>query len=754
MIKHLRFFVLNVLVLICAAVMAQGEVAYKSLTFPDDNSAKNGVQNYTSSWTAKIGDDSWTVTNFNNNRWGSDWTYIKCGAKSAASTGSIATDNALEEAVTKVVLDVKSTIVKNITAVTLVVASDKDFENVVETVTGDLGKNANFAGDLTLTVTAPAKNQYYKVNVECKKSQNGIFSLNSVKYYTATGDVSTKLSFGEDVDGAKFIVRKGDTFEGKTATVTPDDAKGAISYASDNEAVATVDATTGAVTLGSELGKAVITATFTPEEGYLASSASYTIDYRQAADPTKVLFASEEEAFASIAEPANQYKTGDYDFVDLNGDSYTFSVHNAMVNSYNYCLQLKKVAATDETAQGKVTSPAFDKFPYGYRVTVKYLSSNGYPELDCNNYPDKVFSDDDANGTIYMDIPYADGTFTISAGSAVTYISSIELTPLEKQTEPAYLTFPQDVYEVYTTKTSEFDGVKANLTNELGSELNLPVLYTSSNEELALVDANDGTVALASTPGEVTIKAYFTGNDQYDPAEASYTIKIIEKVKAEPGIYYEEPALEASVLSTIALKNQWFHNPNELALVFTSSDENVATIDAEGNVTTLAAGTTEIKASFEGNDDYLPGEASYTLTVTDKRNESSISFGESEYTANMAVDGFFRTNLINEKDLTPIVYTSSNPEVAEIGEVPETVKLNSVGETTITATFEGNSFFKPTSASYKLIVVNEVIDGINGISLNAVPADAKVYNLNGQSVNAKQLKKGVYVVNGKKVVVK
>lgn len=753
MIKHLRFFVLNLLVLVCAAVMAQttGDAVYKSLTFPDDNSAKNGVQNYTSTWTAMNGDDSWTITNFNNNKWGSNWTYIKCGSKSAASTGSIATDNAFEEAVTKVVLDVKSATVANVTSLTLIVASDKDFENVVETSTGDLGKNTTFTGDLTLTVSAPAKNLYYKVVVECSKAKgNGIFSLNGVKYYSTTGDISTKLSFGEDIDGAKYVVRQGNTFEGKTATVSPSDAKGTISYSSDNEAVATVDATTGAVTLGSELGKAVITATFTPEEGYMSSSVSYTIDYRQAADPTKVLFATNEDSFNNLDNLGYNVE-GDCVFVDLNGDNYTFNVHNAMLNYYGHGLQLKKASATDETAQGYVISPVFDKFEYGYRVTVKYEEGHGV-DLTCPNYPTEVAAIDDAQGTVYMDVPYADGIFQILGGSQVSYVSSIELTPLDKPADKTIMSFPEAEYNV--NLGDAFEAPKAKVTNELGTEIDgLPLIYTSDNEDVASVDENNGNVTINAV-GTAKITAYFIGNTDYAASQAEYTLNVTEKQLSEPGFYYEEPALEASVLSTLTTKQQWFHNPNNLTLVFTSSDENVATVDEEGNVTTLAAGTTVIKASFEGNDEYLPGESSYTLTVTDKRNESSLSFSESEYTANMTVDGFFRTKLINENELTPIVYTSSNPEVAEIGEVPETVKLNSVGETIITATFEGNSFYKPTSASYKLIVINEVVDGINSISLNAVPADAKVYNLNGQSVNAKQLKKGVYVVNGKKVVVK
>lgn len=47
-----------------------------------------------------------------------------------------------------------------------------------------------------------------------------------------------------------------------------------------------------------------------------------------------------------------------------------------------------------------------------------------------------------------------------------------------------------------------------------------------------------------------------------------------------------------------------------------------------------------------------------------------------------------------------------------------------------------------------------MVDGIQNITIDNMPEDAKVYNLNGQRMNAKALKSGVYVVNGKKVVLK
>ena len=52
-------------------------------------------------------------------------------------------------------------------------------------------------------------------------------------------------------------------------------------------------------------------------------------------------------------------------------------------------------------------------------------------------------------------------------------------------------------------------------------------------------------------------------------------------------------------------------------IVYTSSDQNVATVDENGTVTLVAPGTTTITATAEANDKYYGGAAHYTLTVVD-----------------------------------------------------------------------------------------------------------------------------------------
>ncbi len=57
--------------------------------------------------------------------------------------------------------------------------------------------------------------------------------------------------------------------------------------------------------------------------------------------------------------------------------------------------------------------------------------------------------------------------------------------------------------------------------------------------------------------------------------------------------------------------------PAGLSVTYSSSDEDVATVDeTTGEVTIVAAGTATITATFPGNDDYKRGSASYTITVS------------------------------------------------------------------------------------------------------------------------------------------
>ena len=84
----------------------------------------------------------------------------------------------------------------------------------------------------------------------------------------------------------------------------------------------------------------------------------------------------------------------------------------------------------------------------------------------------------------------------------------------------------------------------------------------------------------------------------------------------------KDPALSFSETTASGVVGEAFVAPTltkatTAAVVYTSSDEAVATVNAEtGEVTLLAAGETKITATAAENDEYNGGSASYTLIVT------------------------------------------------------------------------------------------------------------------------------------------
>lgn len=87
-------------------------------------------------------------------------------------------------------------------------------------------------------------------------------------------------------------------------------------------------------------------------------------------------------------------------------------------------------------------------------------------------------------------------------------------------------------------------------------------------------------------------------------------------------------------------------NPDALAVTYSSTDETVATIASNGAVTLLKAGTTTIKASFAGNDNYCATVVSYELTVQKAAegkltlSKNVVDFGASKVGSSIASQSF------------------------------------------------------------------------------------------------------------------
>ena len=107
----------------------------------------------------------------------------------------------------------------------------------------------------------------------------------------------------------------------------------------------------------------------------------------------------------------------------------------------------------------------------------------------------------------------------------------------------------------------------------------------------------------------------------------------------DPGLAWSASTCEATIGATNTFPT--LTNEYGVSVVYTSSDADVATIDTDGSITLLAAGTTTITASNTATSVYSASSAAYTLTVS--KSTDTISWSAETCTATLDENNTFPT---------------------------------------------------------------------------------------------------------------
>lgn len=779
---------LTLLTIVCTVGMAQDETVLKSLSFPDDNKANNKCQTYAKTWTAKIGDDSWSVSNFNNNNW--NWTYIKCGSKNNASVAAIVNDVAYTETVTKVVVKIKTaSSLDKVNSVRLITASDKKCNNIVETIDGSFDSNSTFTGDLTFNVTKPAKNLFYKFVIDIKKATNGIISISGVDYYISNSETSTPpttTTFGAN-SGKTFTFTNG-TLEGfttPTATATKSDdntdLSNLIEYTSSDADIVAVDSKTGELTFtNTKFGKATITATLPKTDTYQTSTDSYVVENKDnhiatslsfngsditltegktdaGADFTgytateanniagTITYAASGDAVATVnpttgtvtinaavygtttitatftpADPTQYsgstatYQITNKKAVDLSEITFNVSEDKSNNSSQQIADNLNKSIVkiySTKAILGNGTDYRFYKDskttfsltdPTRVITSIKFIHSN---TTDPNFTTDKN-TYDKASGTW---TGYEESVTFTNPGSVIKNITQIIVTTAEKKPVPA-LSFAE------ATVTKELVAGTIDLqTITKPEDLDASAItYASSDDATAKVEGN--TIRLYKT-GEVTITATSAATDKYAAGTASYKL-IISDSRKDAALAVKENPVKVKLgddIYDLASNITCDNGLNSKTFKYTSSDNSYTIVDNLIQINKV--GTTTITAKFGGNDSYKPAEISYTFEVEDPRTtDADFKFAAESYNADLAeategIVTFNAANVLQNPHSLNVTYTIS-PESANatIGGTDGEALIEVSGTYTITATAAANDTYKETTATCTLKVINSAVE--------------------------------------------
>jgi uncharacterized protein YjdB len=227
------------------------------------------------------------------------------------------------------------------------------------------------------------------------------------------------------------------------------------------------------------------------------------------------------------------------------------------------------------------------------------------------------------------------------------------------------------------------------------------VSWASDNSAVATVDANGNVTAVAAGTATITV----TTTDGSKTATCAVTVTAatvavtgvtLNKATLALTAGNSEPLVASVAPETATNKN----------VSWASDNSAVATVDANGNVTAVAAGTATITATtVDGGK-----TASCVVTVSGVAKTPQTISGLSNITKTVGDAAFD----LSATASTAVTYVSSNTAVATIS--GSTVTIVGAGTTTITASAAGNDTYNAAPDVTATLTVNKIAQTISGLT--------------------------------------
>ena len=259
-----------------------------------------------------------------------------------------------------------------------------------------------------------------------------------------------------------------------------------------------------------------------------------------------------------------------------------------------------------------------------------------------------------------------------------------------------------------------FNIPEITILDDRGKEIDLPISYSSTEEQVASVNENNGIISINGV-GTTIISANYAGEELIHSATGSYTLTV---TKRPAGLAFSAKSYEAALGLTTDDLLPKLQNPHSLTVTYASSNTDIAEVAADGTVTLKAIGEADITATTEETATEEGGSASYHLTVNAPTSGLSVSAEAATLTYGASTEAL--PTFGNPNNL-PLTYSSSDQTVATISN-EGVVTLIGAGSTVISASFAGNSVLpNPEELSYTLTVNRRAgalaFEGDNEISL-------------------------------------
>lgn len=494
--------------------------------------------------------------------------------------------------------------------------------------------------------------------------------------------LTRKGDAGLSYETTAYYVTVGGTFDAPALT-NPHDLT--VTYSSSDTEVATVNAETGGVTLGSKVGTTTITASFAGNGEYNAASASYTLTVEYPATTTTLNETAVELDLADDVPTATLVATVKQGEEVIENATITWTSDN------------EEVATVDNN--GVVTAVA-----KGTATITATFTADGYKTSTATCEVTVINS--------------ASGVIDLAKTGTISFSDFSNAGSYNKTEEEIFVVDGYDFAKFYCMKNS----------NELQMHAGdgyviLPTIKSTKGYSITVNYYNTGGEAPTLLVGDVTKATGSDGTIEYNSESISETVKIlagskatyvtsitITPIKDNRTLAFSEPTTEILVNGTAT--NAATATP-AATITYTSSDENVAIVDAEGKVTGKKIGTATITATVAEDADYNEATASYEVTVngipaaTDivltatDGNEAPVALNEIE----VGTIGTFAATYTKAADNVTVTYTSDATDVLTIDDNVFEAAKGGTANVTVTITPDDTEHYVAVSKVFEVTLL-------------------------------------------------
>jgi hypothetical protein len=453
---------------------------------------------------------------------------------------------------------------------------------------------------------------------------------------------------------------------------------------------------------------------------------SFAITTRPTSNSTGVITYSSSNTNVATIDPSGNFITlvgaGD---VSFNAIQAATSQYTSATKTSNTLTVARGTSTLSASSFAVPSSKTFGNAPFSFD-TLPTSNSTGVITYSSSNTNVATV---DASGTTITIVGAGDVSFNATQAQTNQYNAATK-TSNTLTVARATSTLEASSFAVPSSKT--FGNAPFSFdTLPTSNNTSVAIVYSSSNTNVATVDASGTTITLVGA-GDVSFNAAQPQTNQYNAATKTSNMLTVARGTSTLSTSSFQVASSKTILdASFTISAKPASNNTSVAIVYSSSNTSVATIDPSGTVITIVGlGDVSFNATqIQTNQYNAATKTSNTLTVS--KATTTLAFVNPPTSKNVTDAPF--TLVASSASSGAVTYSSSNTAIATVNASSGLVTLKAAGSVTITASQASSDLYQAPADATCSIVIASAGTALQGQTISSSTSFASV-DLSGASL--------------------